>query len=101
MKLSANEALPEGHGLTGRAIRSRQACISNDYIADQRVEALQRSVAFLLPHELRTPLTVIIGGSEMLNELRNGADMDHALSDNYIGKYRGLADLEQSWQGAI
>ena len=39
VKVSANEALPEGHGLTGRAIRSRQACISNDYLADQSVEA--------------------------------------------------------------
>ena len=48
--------------------------------ADQRVEELQRSVAFLLPHELRTPLTVIIGGSEMLRELR------HQLGPEEIGE---------------
>ena len=36
---------------------------------NQRVDELQRSVAFLLPHELRTPLTVILGGSEMLRAL--------------------------------
>ena len=48
--------------------------------ADARVAELQRSVAFLLPHELRTPLTVILGGSEMLNELR------HELAPEEIGK---------------
>ena len=30
---------PEGRGLSGTAFRSRQACISNDYLADQRVSA--------------------------------------------------------------
>jgi signal transduction histidine kinase len=35
----------------------------------QRLEELQRSVAFLLPHELRTPLTVILGASEILRSV--------------------------------
>jgi diguanylate cyclase (GGDEF)-like protein len=30
------EALPEGRGLTGTAFRTRQPCISNDYLADDR-----------------------------------------------------------------
>jgi diguanylate cyclase (GGDEF)-like protein len=30
------EALPEGRGLTGTAFRTRQPCISNDYLADNR-----------------------------------------------------------------
>ena len=30
------EALPEGRGLTGTAFRTRQPCISNDYLADER-----------------------------------------------------------------
>ena len=37
----------------------------------------------------------------LLTSLRNGADMDRALSDNYPGRYRSLADLEQSWQTTI
>jgi diguanylate cyclase (GGDEF)-like protein len=37
VKISINAAHPEGRGLSGTAFRSRQACISNDYLADQRV----------------------------------------------------------------
>jgi diguanylate cyclase (GGDEF)-like protein len=37
VKVSINAVLPEGRGLSGIAFRSRQACISNDYLADQRV----------------------------------------------------------------
>ncbi len=36
-----------------------------------------------------------------LNQLRNGADLDHALSDNYSGRYRGTADFETSWQSSL
>ena len=39
VRLSVNEDAPEGRGLSGTAFRSRQACIINDYLADQRVEA--------------------------------------------------------------
>ena len=38
VRVSASEARPEGHGLSGRAIRSRQACIVNDYLADSSVK---------------------------------------------------------------
>jgi diguanylate cyclase (GGDEF)-like protein len=38
-KLSVSEGMPEGRGLCGRAFRSRQSSISNDYLADQRGEA--------------------------------------------------------------
>jgi diguanylate cyclase (GGDEF)-like protein len=38
-KISVNEAHPEGRGLCGQAIRSRQACIINDYLADPSAEA--------------------------------------------------------------
>jgi GAF domain-containing protein len=34
--LSINPAHPEGRGLSGTAFRSRQACISNDYLTDPR-----------------------------------------------------------------
>lgn len=37
--VSANEALPEGCGSTGRAIRSGKPCIINDYLADPRSQA--------------------------------------------------------------
>ncbi len=37
VKISINAAHPGGRGLSGTAFRSRQACISNDYLADQRV----------------------------------------------------------------
>jgi diguanylate cyclase (GGDEF)-like protein len=36
--VSANVMRPEGHGLSGRAIRSRQACIANNYLADASVK---------------------------------------------------------------
>jgi diguanylate cyclase (GGDEF)-like protein len=39
VKISINAAHPEGRGLSGTAFRSRQACISNDYLADQRSSA--------------------------------------------------------------
>jgi diguanylate cyclase (GGDEF)-like protein len=38
-KMSISESLPEGRGLCGRAFRSRQPSISNDYLADQHGEA--------------------------------------------------------------
>ena len=74
MRLGADDYLtkPVSNQELVAAVQARLARReANRRDADQRVEALQRSVAFLLPHELRTPLTVIIGGSEMLNELRN------------------------------
>jgi diguanylate cyclase (GGDEF)-like protein len=37
--LSAVETRPEGQGLCGRAFRSRQACIANDYLVDPRNRA--------------------------------------------------------------
>jgi diguanylate cyclase (GGDEF)-like protein len=39
VKISINAAHPEGRGLSGTAFRSRQACISNDYLADQQSSA--------------------------------------------------------------
>ena len=38
VRLSINEAHPEGRGLSGRAFRSRLACICNDYLADQTTQ---------------------------------------------------------------
>ena len=37
----------------------------------------------------------------LLNQLRNGTDIDHAIAENYNGKYRGWADLETSWQAQL
>jgi diguanylate cyclase (GGDEF)-like protein len=39
VKLSVNEAHPEGRGVGGMAIRSRRPSIINDYLADQRSQA--------------------------------------------------------------
>jgi GAF domain-containing protein len=44
VKLSINDAHPEGRGLSGTAFRSRQACISNDYLADQRGSAFHATI---------------------------------------------------------
>jgi diguanylate cyclase (GGDEF)-like protein len=44
IKLSINAAHPEGRGLSGTAFRSGLACISNDYMADQRVSAFHAIV---------------------------------------------------------
>ncbi|HMM90233.1 bifunctional diguanylate cyclase/phosphodiesterase [Bradyrhizobium sp.] len=41
VRLSADEARPEGRGLSGTAFRTRRPCITNDYVADQRVAAFQ------------------------------------------------------------
>jgi diguanylate cyclase (GGDEF)-like protein len=39
VKVSISAARPEGRGLSGAAFRSRQPCISNDYLADQGASA--------------------------------------------------------------
>ena len=44
VRLSINDAHPEGRGLSGTAFRSRQPCISNDYLTDQRVSAFHAVV---------------------------------------------------------
>jgi diguanylate cyclase (GGDEF)-like protein len=44
VRLSANEARPEGRGLAGSAFRTRRPCISNDYVTDQRVSAFHAIV---------------------------------------------------------
>lgn len=44
VRLSINDAHPEGRGLSGTAFRSRQPCISNDYLIDQRVSAFHAIV---------------------------------------------------------
>ncbi len=37
VQVSISAERPEGRGLSGTAFRSRQACVSNDYLADQRI----------------------------------------------------------------
>jgi diguanylate cyclase (GGDEF)-like protein len=44
VRLSVNEANPEGRGLSGSAFRTRRPCISNDYVTDQRVSAFHAVV---------------------------------------------------------
>ena len=39
LRLATTPAHPEGRGLSGTAFRTRQPCISNDYLADQRAAA--------------------------------------------------------------
>jgi diguanylate cyclase (GGDEF)-like protein len=41
VRLSTDEARPEGRGLSGTAFRTRRPCITNDYVTDQRVAAFQ------------------------------------------------------------
>src|SRR6185436_12377233 len=44
VRLSVDEARPEGRGLSGTAFRTRRPCITNDYVSDQRVAAFQAVV---------------------------------------------------------
>jgi GAF domain-containing protein len=44
VRLSTDESLPEGRGLSGTAFRTRRPCITNDYVSDQRVAAFQAVV---------------------------------------------------------
>ncbi len=44
VRLSVSEAVPEGRGLSGTAFRTMRACITNDYVADQRVAAFHAIV---------------------------------------------------------
>ena len=44
VRLSVDEARPEGRGLSGTAFRTRRPCITNDYVTDQRVAAFQAVV---------------------------------------------------------
>jgi diguanylate cyclase (GGDEF)-like protein len=43
-RLSISEAHPEGRGLSGVAFRTRQPCISNDYLADPRWRTFHAAV---------------------------------------------------------
>jgi diguanylate cyclase (GGDEF)-like protein len=45
VKVAITEAHPEGRGLTGTAFRTRQPCISNDYLADKQRSAFHGIVA--------------------------------------------------------
>ena len=40
-KFSISDQVPEGQGLTGTAFRTRQACISNDVLSDDRIKPWQ------------------------------------------------------------
>ncbi|UPJ51103.1 GAF domain-containing protein [Bradyrhizobium sp. 200] len=44
VRLSVDEARPEGRGLSGTAFRTGRPCITNDYVTDQRVAAFQAVV---------------------------------------------------------
>ena len=44
VRLSVDEARPEGRGLSGTAFRTRRPCITNDYMTDRRVAAFQAVV---------------------------------------------------------
>ncbi|TMJ53712.1 MAG: EAL domain-containing protein [Alphaproteobacteria bacterium] len=44
VRLSINEAHPEGRGVSGTAFRSGQACVSNDYLADPQRSAFHSVV---------------------------------------------------------
>ncbi|NOJ48579.1 bifunctional diguanylate cyclase/phosphodiesterase [Bradyrhizobium archetypum] len=44
VRLSTDQNLPEGRGLSGTAFRTRRPCITNDYVTDQRVAAFQSIV---------------------------------------------------------
>jgi diguanylate cyclase (GGDEF)-like protein len=44
VRLSISEEYPEGRGLSGTAFRTRQPCVSNDYLGDQRVTAFHAIV---------------------------------------------------------
>ncbi len=43
-KFSTSDQVPEGRGLTGTAFRTRQPCISNDLLADDRIKPWHDSV---------------------------------------------------------
>jgi len=45
VKVATTEAHPEGRGLTGTAFRTRQPCVSNDYLADRQRSAFHGVVA--------------------------------------------------------
>jgi len=44
VRLSIDPERPEGRGMSGTAFRTRQPCISNDYLSDQRVSAFHAIV---------------------------------------------------------
>jgi diguanylate cyclase (GGDEF)-like protein len=43
LKFSISDSVPEGRGLTGTAFRTRQPCISNDFLADERTRPWHES----------------------------------------------------------
>jgi diguanylate cyclase (GGDEF)-like protein len=58
VRLSVDENRPEGRGLSGTAFRTRQPCIANDYVADQRVAAFQGVVTYGAQSGAAFPLLV-------------------------------------------
>ena len=42
-----------------------------------------------------------LGFAQFLGELKNGTDLDRALSDAYPGKFRSMNDLEAAWKYTI
>ena len=44
VRLSISDKYPEGRGMSGTAFRTRQPCISNDYLNDERVSAFRSMV---------------------------------------------------------
>jgi two-component system, sensor histidine kinase and response regulator len=92
------------------AVEARLARHEKDRLdTERRVEEVRRSVTFLLPHELRTPLTVILGASQMIEELHremtpeeigktagaisSAAQRLHRMAENYL-LYAGM-ELER------
>ena len=45
MKLATSAELPEGRGLSGLAFRTRQTCVSNDYLTDPRTTAFHHKAS--------------------------------------------------------
>jgi hypothetical protein len=70
---------------------------SNEENRRQEVWYLQTESVVSFVMKQGTSLTF----AAFLNELRNGSDLDHAIANNYSGKFRGVGDLEVSWQTSL
>jgi diguanylate cyclase (GGDEF)-like protein len=90
LKLSTNQAAPEGRGLTGTAFRTGEPCISNDYLADART-AVFHDEARAMGYGSCAALPLLsrgepVGVMELISEERD------VFTDDLVALIRRLSD---------
>ncbi|MBV8472044.1 MAG: EAL domain-containing protein, partial [Hyphomicrobiales bacterium] len=104
LRPSISEAHPEGRGISGIAFRSRQPCISNDFLADERGAAFHESArargvksiaALPLLDEDRTLGLVLFRSQEQGTFTPDLVELLQRLADNVAFALKNFARAEE------